>query len=82
MLNTFKENFNKAKEFNKHLKAGEESKLVMAPVIIEKREEPKPAVTEAKKEPAKEATKEPAKEAKKEPVKEAEKDIKKEESKK
>ena len=61
-MNSFKENFNKAREFNKHLKAGEESKLVMAPVIIEKREEPKTeekkSETSAPKEPAKEAPKE------------------------
>ena len=50
MLNIFKENFNKAKEFNVLLKKGEVSKLVMAPVIIEKKEEKK---EEAKKEEVK-----------------------------
>ena len=39
VLSTFKENFNKAKEFNKYLKLGDKSKLVMAPVIVEKKEE-------------------------------------------
>ena len=56
VMNSFKENFNKAREFNKHLKAGEESKLVMAPVIVEKKEEPKPE--EKKVEPVKEKEKE------------------------
>lgn len=75
LLNNFKENFNKAREFNKYLKAGETSKLVMAPVIIEKKEEPKP---ETKKE---ESTKETPKETKKEATKEPEKEPKKEDKK-
>ncbi len=76
LMNSFKENFNKARDFNKYLKAGEESKLVMAPVIVEKKEEPKPE--EKKTEAPKEAAKEPAKET----TKEAEKEKKVEETKK
>lgn len=65
-MNTFKENFNKARDFNRFLKAGDASKLVMAPVIVEKKEE----VTEKKEEPKKEEKpKEAAPEAKKEEVK-------------
>ena len=53
MLNSFKENFNQARDFNKYLKLRDESKLVMAPIIVEK------AVEEKKEEPAKEAEKKP-----------------------
>lgn len=58
MLNTFKTNFNKAREFNAFLKKGETSKLVMAPVIVEKKEEtPAPEKKVEKKPEAKPAEK-------------------------
>eukprot|EP00826_Nyctotherus_ovalis_P002224 TRINITY_DN10426_c0_g3_i1.p2 TRINITY_DN10426_c0_g3~~TRINITY_DN10426_c0_g3_i1.p2 ORF type:complete len:178 (-),score=89.03 TRINITY_DN10426_c0_g3_i1:107-640(-) len=46
----FKENFNKAREFNKYLKAGDEAKLVMAPVIEEEPEVKKEDKKEQKEE--------------------------------
>ena len=49
-MNTFKDHFNKARDFNHYLKAGDESKLVMAPVIVDKKEEEQPKKVEAKKE--------------------------------
>ena len=49
MLNTFKENFNRAREFNRYLKLGETAKLVMAPVLVEKKEEPAAKKAEEKK---------------------------------
>ena len=67
-MNAFKDAFNKAREFNHHLKAKDESKLVMAPVIVEQKEEP------AKKDEAKKD------EAKKDEVKKDE--VKKDEAKK
>lgn len=63
VANNFKENFNKAREFNKYLKEGDESKLVMAPVIVEEKKETK---AEEKKEEKKEDKKEDKKEEKKE----------------
>ena len=74
-MNSFKENFNKAREFNKHLKAGEESKLVMAPVIVEKKEEPKPEEKKPEEKKPEEKKAEPA-------PKEAPKETKTEEAKK
>ena len=47
VLNSFKENFNKAREFNRLLKE-DPSKLVMAPILVEKKEEPVPVKEEKK----------------------------------
>ena len=57
MANEFKEHFNKARQFNIYLKAGDESKLVMAPVIVEEKKEESKKEEEKKEEEKKEEQK-------------------------
>ena len=57
VANEFKEHFNKARQFNIYLKAGDESKLVMAPVIVEEKKEESKKEEEKKEEEKKEEQK-------------------------